>query len=334
LTGRSTAPAEPTFSVVMPAYNTGFVIETGIRSVLLQSRSDLELIIVDDGSTDDTAERVAAFQGDRRVRLIRQENRGPSAARNAGLAVARGRFVTMLDSDDLLLPRYLEVMAAALEREPGAGLAYTDARVLDQETGRIRRTTMMAYQRPPKVPPANAASFFRLLLDRNFICPTVTVRRAAIDRVGGFDERLWRAEEWELWLRIVYAGHRAVRPPGVLVVHRDRPGSLSTDLAKMIEGVLEVYRIVDEEYEPGDDVRTIVRKKRAYWDRYLRTLTDPDLALAPSERGRALARAVKQRVSASRLWLKTPPAEVADVLRACGALTNCRSSISSQPSIE
>jgi glycosyltransferase involved in cell wall biosynthesis len=317
LTAGESTVTEPVFSIVMPAYNTGSMIETGIRSVLLQSRDDFELIVVDDGSTDDTEELVRSFS-DPRVHLIQQANSGPSAARNAGLERARGRLVSMLDSDDLLLPRYLEVMAASLERDPGAGLAYTDARVLDQETGRIRRTTMMAYQRPPKVPPADPPSFFRLLLDRNFICPTVTVRRSAIDRVGGFDERLWRAEEWELWLRIVNAGYRAVRPPGLLVVHRDRPGSLSTDLAKMIEGVLEVYRIVGEEYGADADVRAFALQKRAYWQRYHSILTDPTVHPPLGERVRAVARVLKRMASSRRLWLERPPSEIAEVLRMCG----------------
>jgi glycosyltransferase involved in cell wall biosynthesis len=306
----------------MPAHNTGTLIEASIRSVLLQSRGAFELIVVDDGSGDDTAERVRAFQDDPRVRLIEQPNRGPSAARNAGLAAASGEFVTMLDSDDLLFPRYLEVMADALEREPGAGFAYTEAWVLDQETGRVRRSTMMAYQHPPMPPPADPAAFFRLLLDRNFICPAATARRAALERVGGFDERLWRGEDWELWLRVANAGYRAARPPGVLAVHRDRPGSLSTDLVKMVEGKVEVYRIVDQEYETGDDLRTFARKKKAYWDRYLEALTNPDFAPSPSERVRALARALKSRAMARWLWLDVPPPEVADVLRACGVSSN------------
>ena len=230
----------------------------------------------------------------------------------------------MLDSDDLLFPRYLEVMGDALEREPTAGFAYTEAWVLDHESGRVRRTTMMAYQRPPTPPPADAATLFRLLLDRNFICPTATARRTALDRVGGFDEHLWWAEDWELWLRVANAGYRAARPPGVLAVHRDRPGSLSTDRTKMMEGILEVYRIVDEEYETQDDVRGLVRKKCAYWNLHLQALTDPDVAPPPLERGRALVRALKSRAMARRLWLDVPPPEVADVLRACGVSSNGR----------
>jgi glycosyltransferase involved in cell wall biosynthesis len=314
--------ANPTFSVVVPAYNTGAMIESGIRSVFLQSRDDFELIIIDDGSTDDTVERVRPFLADPRVRLIQQANRGASAARNTGLAVARGEFVTMLDSDDLLFPDYLRVMNSAFERSPDAGLAYTDAHVLDHQTGKIRRTTMMKYQRPPEVPPADAAQFFRLLLDRNFICPAATLRRSVLEKIGGFDERLSHAEDWELWLRTAHAGHGAVRPPGTLAVHRDRPSSLSTNLPKMIEGMLEVYRIVEQEYETGDDVRTFARKKRAYWDRYLRVQTDPALVRSPAARFRALARALKRRALARRLWFDVPPPEVASVLRACGVLSD------------
>jgi glycosyltransferase involved in cell wall biosynthesis len=322
---------DPTFSVVVPAYNTGVMIETGIRSVFLQSRDDFELIIVDDGSTDDTVERVQPFLADPRVRLIQQSNGGASAARNTGLKIARGEFITMLDSDDLLFPEYLQVMGSALERTPDAGLAYTDAHVLDHQTGKIRRTTMMKYQRPPGVPPADAAQFFRLLLDRNFICPAATLRHSVLESIGGFDERLSHAEDWELWLRTIHAGYSAVRPPGVLAVHRDRPASLSTDLPKMIEGILEVYRIVDQEYEADEDVRAFARKKWAHWNRYLRAQTDPTIARSPAARGGALARALKRRAFARRLWFDVPPPEVADVLRACGALSDGGSGTPSRP---
>jgi glycosyltransferase involved in cell wall biosynthesis len=304
----------PRYSIVVPAYNAAAYVESAIRSALLQSEHDLEVIVVDDGSEDDTAARVRRID-DERVRLIEQTNRGPSAARNRGIAAARGDLVVMLDSDDLLLPEYLELMGRALAAAPGAGFAYTDAWVLDAASGRVRRTTMTSNQRPPRTPPNEPAAFFALLLERNFVCPTVTVRREALGQVGGFDERLWRAEEWELWLRLTAAGFGASRAARTLAVHRDRSGSLSTDLAKMIEGIREVYRIVAEEYAVDEALKERARVRRAAWQRYVESAIDRSRRPTVRERTLDLARAAKARLQAPRLWLAEPPRKVTELLR-------------------
>src|SRR4051812_28108863 len=106
---------EPTFSVAIPAYNAAATIAPALRSVLAQTRGDFEAIVVDDGSTDATAEAVGPFLEDGRITLVQQENRGLSGARNTALASARGRYVSLLDSDDLWLPHYLERMGEALD---------------------------------------------------------------------------------------------------------------------------------------------------------------------------------------------------------------------------
>jgi glycosyltransferase involved in cell wall biosynthesis len=310
--------ASPRFTVVMPAHNTGPLVAHAIRSVLQQTCGDFELIVIDDGSTDGTATEVRGFTADPRVRLVEQVNRGPSAARNAGIALARGEYISMLDSDDMWLPRYLEVMGAALDRDPSAGLAYTDAWVLDEPTGRIRRTTMMHYQRPPAHPPADSERFLDVLLDRNFVYTSVTVRRDVLDAVGGFDERLWTGEDWELWLRIVAAGYRALRPADVLAIHRVRPGSLSTDLPRMIEGVCEVYRIIEREWNTSDRVRELARTKRAPWERRLRLYQDPVARRTPLETAAQLARTLKRMILARWLWLPQVPPELAAALAAVG----------------
>jgi glycosyltransferase involved in cell wall biosynthesis len=284
--------------------------------VLRQTRQDFEVIIVDDGSTDDTLSHVAAFTADPRIRIREQPNRGPSAARNAGIAIARGELVCMLDSDDLWLPEYLEIMGDALDADPRAGFAYTDAYVLHSATRRIRRTTMMHYQHPPKTPLDDPDALLRRLLDGNFIYTSVTVRRSVLDLVGPFDERLWTAEEWELWLRIASAGFPAVRPPGVLGIHRSRPNSLSADLPRMLEGVCEVYRIVAEEWQTSEEIREVALAARARRERELRLLQEPGLARTQSEHARELLTAVAKQVRAPFLWRREPPAEVAATLAA------------------
>src|SRR5437588_1923361 len=135
MAGPRVAMKDASFNVVMAAYNASATIEAAIQSVLNQTRPDFELIVVDDGSTDDTAERVDQFRVDPRVRLVRQENSGLPAARNVAVSAGQARYVTILDSDDLLIPTYLERIGRALDEAPGAGFAFADAWRLDQESG-------------------------------------------------------------------------------------------------------------------------------------------------------------------------------------------------------
>src|SRR4051794_17458509 len=176
--------AHPIFTVVMPAYNTAATIGDAIRSVLAQTCSDFELVVVDDGSSDETASVVEQLAVDGRIRLLGQENQGAAAARNAALAAARGRYVSFIDSDDLWLPAYLDAMAAVLTQAPHAGFGYTDAWTIDRRTGRIGTATAMEWQRPPAAPPATADALLLELLDRNFVYTAATVPRAVFEDVG------------------------------------------------------------------------------------------------------------------------------------------------------
>ena len=305
----------PTFSVIIPAYNAGRTIESSIRSVLQQSRTDFELIVVDDGSTDDTGRRVEAF-GDERIRLLRRANGGPAAARNEGIAAARGEYVSMLDSDDLWMPRYLETMAETLAATPAAAFAYTDAWVLDEATGRVRSSTAMEYWRPATVPPEDAGGLLLLLLDRNFVFTSTTVRRAVVVRLGGFDERLRYAEDYELWVRIVADGNSAVGTDQVLAIHRDRSDSLTSATGELYRGICRAYEIILEKHELDDAARAVVARNQRYWERQLRAVEQP----SRRDRARNLARLLKHRVQDRSLWLEHPPPRVMETLRACRAV--------------
>ncbi len=298
----------PRFSVVMAAHDSAATIGAAIGSVRLQTREDWELVVVDDGSHDDTAE-IAAATGDPRVRVVRQENRGPSAARNAGIAVARAPLVCLLDSDDLWLPHFLAATADALASEPAASAAYTDAWVLDHRSGRIRKTSEMAYQRPPRRPPPSPDAFLRELLRRNFVYNSTVVRREALLAVGGYDERLWVAEDWELWLRLAARGYGFVRAPGLLAVHRERAGSLASDAERLARGVAEVYRLVAEEWDTSPEVRELASSLRQIGEARARRRAAAVALLAPVVSAR---RAIRGRT----LWHRHPPHEVASLLTA------------------
>jgi glycosyltransferase involved in cell wall biosynthesis len=257
---QSVTPA-PTFSIVMPAYNAALTIEAAIESVLSQTRSDFELIVVDDGSTDETTTRVQQYLGDDRVRLISQANQGQASARNAAIAAARGEFASFLDSDDVWLPRYLEVMAETLAADDTAAVAYTDAWVLDDETRRIARTTVMEHWHPPSVP-KEPELFLRALLEfGNFVFVGATIRRATLAEVGPLRVGVEGSEDYELWLRIAARGYRFVRCPLNLAVYRRSSGQMSADQTRMRNAANEVFRIVSEEYEIPGDVRELARSR-------------------------------------------------------------------------
>jgi glycosyltransferase involved in cell wall biosynthesis len=228
------------FSVVVPARNAEDTIGRTLDSVLIQTCRDLEIIVVDDGSTDSTA--LIAEQADSCVRVERQENRGVSSARNAGIRLARGRWVSFLDADDLWLPNYLAEMRTRLERDPEPGLVFTDSWVYDEPAARIRRQPMMARRRPADIPSAPDA-FLKLLLAGNFVFTSATVPLHVLIELGGYDDELTRAEDYDMWLRIAAAGFRAVYVPGPLALYRVRggsPGSLSSDRLQMTRGELDV----------------------------------------------------------------------------------------------
>jgi glycosyltransferase involved in cell wall biosynthesis len=310
----------PRYSVVIPAYRAGRTIEATLRSVYLQTTHDFDVAIVDDGSPDDTVERARTL-ADERVTVLHQEHLGPSAARNLAIASTHGEYVCPLDADDLLLPHFLETMGAALDRNPDAGFAYTDAWTLDDVTGRIRRASAKAYQRPPTPAPTDRRAFFRELLDRNFVLCCVLIRRSVLEEVGGDDVRISGSEDWELWLRVVASGWSAVEVPGRLAVYREgQPASNSGDPLKMSRSVGAVYDLVaaDERVDEADRARAVA---------YRASVRDLEHAIVdPSPRGprdRVLdpLKRLRRRVLATVIgWHRSPPPPVRDLLQRTGAV--------------
>jgi GT2 family glycosyltransferase len=290
----------------MAAHDSARTISEAIESVRLQTRADWELIVVDDGSSDDTAAIASAF-GDDRIRVVTQENRGPAAARNLGLRLATTPLVSTLDSDDLWLPPYLETMARVFDIERNADLAYTDAWVLDDMTRRVRKTTEMAYQRPPDPPPAAPRAFLEQLIKRNFVYNSVTARRDALLALGGYDERLWTGEDWELWLRVAASGRRCVRAPGILAVHRDHPGTLSSDAERMRAGDREVYRIIERDWEVDEEIKELARALGC-------SIEERPHRARPLAPAVFVARSLRQVVRRWTMWRRKPPSEVAELL--------------------
>jgi glycosyltransferase involved in cell wall biosynthesis len=296
----------PTFSVVIPSFNNAATIGSAIRSVLRQTRSDFELIVVDDASTDATRHLVEGFLDDERVTLVtRDVNGGQSAARNTGITRARGTFVCFLDSDDLWLPAYLEMMAKTLETTPHAAVAYTDAWVLYDGLGRIlRRTAMEAYR--PSVTPVDPAAFLLALLEYgNFVYYSITARRDALQGVGGYDEALRGAPDYELWLRLCAAGHLFVRCSETLGIYRRRQGQLTGDAEFKARASAKIFQVVLEEHDLSEEARRIASRRAAEYERAA--------TLGPSSRRRLPIFSGPDGALARLRWFyRRPPASVRD----------------------
>lgn len=295
----------PRFSVVVPAFNSARTIASAIFSALAQTQTDLEVIVVDDGSTDATREIVERIT-DPRVSLVSQPNSGPSAARNAGIALARGQFVSFLDSDDLWLPEYLELAAEALETTPDAGFVYTDAYAFDSTSGRVRRRTAMGRMHPPIPPPADRDAFLLELLKRNFVYNSTTIHRSVLETVGGFDESRTTAEDYELWLRIVMRGHCAAWIPGQHALYRLHSGQTMRGLTKMNEGILKVYQDLNMDEMPTSAHRELLARRRRETEQNMRLPLRLAAAIVPQR----LIRTVK-RAGIGESWYGLPPAAIA-----------------------
>jgi glycosyltransferase involved in cell wall biosynthesis len=307
------APA-PAFSVVMPAFDASETIAESMASVLGQTFSDLELIVVDDGSDDDTVAIVRA-SADPRVVLLKQNHRGAAAARNAGVARARAPTIAFADSDDLLLPSYLEVVDGIFRDNPDVGFVHTDAYVLNATSGRIRRTTATEEYRPA---PASRtpAEFHMALIEVNFVYNAVSIRRDVFDLVGPFNDQLKAAIDYEMWLRIAAHGVPAVEAPGPLAVYRSgRAGSISSDHERVFSNLLTVYEIAAE--HPGSDAaKEAVRGRQRAVAAELAAVRGQRTVLSARRRVRNSLARVRARAFPNTLWhpRDRPPPELVRAL--------------------
>jgi glycosyltransferase involved in cell wall biosynthesis len=299
----------PAFTVVVPAFNAERTIASCIRSVLSQTFTEFELIVVDDGSTDGTRSIAEGFE-DSRIRVLHQANGGLPAARNAGTTQAKGEVTCYLDSDDLLLPRYLEVVNGTFAADPGVNFVYTDAWTFDDRTRRVRRATTAHFQRPPRPAPFTAASLFHALLERNFIIIPVAARTSVIVAAGLFDEAMTAVEDWDMWLRLTAGGHRAAEAPGPLGLRRQHGEQMSANQMRMIEN----QRYTLEKLLVRDDLsardRKLVERRLERTQREAEILRGTDRLRSAIRRNRHRLGRVRRRIDRSRGWYRTPPPDV------------------------
>jgi glycosyltransferase involved in cell wall biosynthesis len=222
----------PLVSIITPVYNVArFVAET-IDSVLRQTCGDFELLIVDDGSTDDTVAVAGRYVArDPRIRLFRQANGGIAAARNRALAHARGRYIALLDGDDVWFPTYLADQLALLERFPEIAILGANALNLG---GVCNDDPLLPLGHGE---PIRHLGLLALVRAEDSMSILAVLRREVGDRIGWFDPALRRSEDYDLWLRAAAAGFGVAVNTTPLGRYRRRPNSLSSDELTMLRAI-------------------------------------------------------------------------------------------------
>lgn len=238
-----------TASIIVPSYNVAATLRETLTALLAQTFSDYEVVIVDDGSTDETAEIAESFTSDPRVRLVQQRNRGLAGARNTGIAASKGVLVGFCDADDIWEPTKLAAHVSHLQQRPDIGVSYSGSALID-ETGRL---TGMAQQ--PRLKGVTASHIFKRNPIGNGSAPVI--RRAVFDAIAYrpsrkverdwyFDETFRQSEDIECWLRI----------------------ALTTDwMFEGVEGLLTHYRIASGGLSAATDRQLVA------WERMVAKLS-------------------------------------------------------------
>jgi glycosyltransferase involved in cell wall biosynthesis len=234
-------------SAIIPTYNYARYVRRAVDSALNQTYPVAEVIVVDDGSTDNTREVLAEYGN--RIRYVYQANRGLSGARNTGIREATSPWVAFLDSDDCWMPEKIERQVKLVEADPTVDLVYT-ASMLHFTDGRVTPTGV--------VEPSQLWPRFRYI---NSVTPsTVLIRRDLIMKAGGFDETLRYCEDWEMWVRLgPKVKYAAVAEPSI--AYQITPGSLSANVAQELA---TAERIIDKTL-----VKDLRGLQRLYWRRLI-----------------------------------------------------------------
>jgi glycosyltransferase involved in cell wall biosynthesis len=248
-------PPIPTISVVIPAYNSARYLPAAVESVLRQTVRDVEVVVVDDGSTDDTPAVMAGYGPP--VRYVRQPNGGVSAARNRGIAEARGRYIAFLDADDTWLPGKLEHQMAVLRDHPGRRLCYSAFTVVDAD---LRPISERHSQRA-------GTALEDLLLSGNVIgsiC-TVVCERDLFATAGGFDPALSQCADWDMWVRLARLTE-FVYLDEPLVTYRQHASNMSRG-ARLLEQ--DSLRVLEKGFaDPGLPANLRGARRRAFGRNY------------------------------------------------------------------
>ena len=262
-----------TIAVVIPTYNHARYLADAISSVIAQKRPADEIIVVDDGSTDDPAAVVARFPG---VQLIRQENQGLAAARNTGLRSCTASHVVFLDSDDRLLSNALEAGLNCVAKHPDCAFIYGGYRYITHDGSACGIDHYSPISGDPNL----------ALIRHNLIGmhATAVFRRDCLLEVGGYDGTLRLAEDYDLYLRLV-RNHPVACHPGIVAEYRWHEQNISSDGLKMLRATLKVLDRHEARIRPNTLEREALQQGRANWrNHYAWTMLETSYAIGPSLR--------------------------------------------------
>ncbi len=219
-------------SIIVPSYNSSHLISTTLDSVLESTYHDYEVLIIDDGSTDNTIEVIEPYLNDQRFQYIYQENQGLSGARNTGIKIAKGDYLVFLDSDDVILPEKLQQQTNYLKQHPVVDLVYSNSQWFVEDD--LNNTLPVKF-------PVYEGDVLPYLLFGNFIhVNSVMVRASIVKQLGGFDVNFRELEDWDLWMRLAIQKSRFAHTPGILSKVRIRKGSMTSNQLRMNQAMVRV----------------------------------------------------------------------------------------------
>ena len=293
-----------TVSVIIPTYNRAATVGRAVRSVLRQSFRDVEVIVVNDGSTDDTPEVIAGFADPRLRYVVHAMNRGGGAARNTGIDAAGGEYIAFLDADDEWLPKKLERQIAVMQHSDAAVAAIYTGFAVVATGGRVAAVRI----------PRHRGGILSQLWCANVVrtVSTVLVRRTALQHVGGFDPTLPSCQDWDLWLRLAKVYQFDFLPQVLVRYHAASAGRITEDARAVVDGHV---RIAEKYLDEAQHIPARDRARHLFaLGRRLILLGYALDAARAKKLGRAmLLRAIRTRPAA--VWMLLPaPSLIHDLL--------------------
>jgi hypothetical protein len=264
----------PSFSVIVAAYQVADVIGEALESIRRQTLSPLEVVVCDDGSTDDLDHALAPYRDE--IVLLRKENGGEASAKNAAAAAAKGEFVAILDADDVYLPQNLEALSELAQRRPDLDILTTDGLIVANGV-EVRRVYDDSWSF--EVEDQRTA-----ILQRNFVFGLAAVRRERLLEHGGFDESIRWTTDWDLWLRMILDGAAVGCVDEPLALYRLRETSLTAQRRDLLLGKLTTLEKARDNPALREEERPVLEASRRSYRCDL-SLLDLQAAVAAGERG-------------------------------------------------
>jgi glycosyltransferase involved in cell wall biosynthesis len=306
--------SDPRVSIMMPSFNVAPYISAAIESILSQSFTDYEIIVVNDGSPDTEAFEKSLEPYFDHVVYVTQEHGGVAAARNTGLRLARAPIIAQLDPDDEWLPNFLSTLIQVMDRRPDLDVVYSNA-VIFGGTGYDGKQKMELSGSSGEV------TFDRLISEKCTVLSSLIGKKEIFVRVGGFDESLRASEDFDMWLRILKCGGRIDYDRSVLARSRRRKDSLSANDVMMCGSILRVLSKAERTLSPTLEERQIIAESRLKWEAFLnlsegkRALVDEDADLAIDRLTKANRYYKKQKISLLIRLLQIAPRAAINMLR-------------------